>query len=174
MSDPPELAKLFERLEALHGDGRKLLKQAFDLGAAQVPKAREDGIALGIAQERRRIAKLVESPSTETYGVTTRTNGGDQVYGAIAAPVRDALRDICRTKPTATIREIYDHARQAGHNLEIGQVRTALKVLARKESQVAKRVVRGQYAPGPKMPPPPAPPSADKVRGLVAPALPLN
>ena len=171
MAYPAELTKLIDQVDTKLGEVAKLMKRAYELGAAGAAKAKQDGVAEGIAQERARLAKLLLDPApapADRSGQTRRPVTSN--YGGIAAPVRETLRDLCRDKESVSINEVLEQAQRAGHPFDIGQVRTALKVLAR--SGVANRPVRGRYAVGPNMPP--APPSADKAGRLIVPTLPLT
>jgi hypothetical protein len=178
MADPSDLGKLLQEAATHAADMCTLVKRAYQLGVGDRAQAREEGIALGVTRARAEITRALLAAGVSLPTVSRGANAANgtnkssgRSYGAISAPVREALRHLAQTKGSASATDIHAHLQRAGHAFDISQVRTALKVMARSNAKMAKRLERGRYTVGPNMPPPP--PSADTA-GAVVPTLPLT
>lgn len=70
-------------------------------------------------------------------------------YGAISGHVRSALRAMKDLPGGVSPVEVKKHLDGKGLDIDIGQIRTSLKVLAKQKEAV--RIERGKYTVGPKM-----------------------
>lgn len=149
---PPEFRRLLKEDAESKLD---LLTRVFDAGFAAGERA---GQKIGEAKERARVAKLLgvaTSLATANAARVHRDLAPKNIavgYGEITRMVQSALREIGTQKEgvdAAAVTE-YIHQWPSGLAIDIGQVRTALKVMTK--NQEAKRVTRGRYVIGPNMP----------------------
>ncbi len=149
---PPEFRRLLKEEAEAKLD---LLTRAYNTGFAAGEKT---GQKVGEAKERARVAKLLGIASSVATANAVRVQRDLAppnvvvAYGEITRMVQNALREIGTQKEgvdAAAVTE-YIHQWPSGLAVDIGQVRTALKVMAKHEE--AKRVTRGRYVVGPAMP----------------------
>jgi hypothetical protein len=121
----------FKRLEA---EFLALARRIFDAGA----KA-----------ERDRIVAALQTPGAVLYSGATDRLVRERVaagYGAVSAPVRDALIELAAESPTGVgAKEITQHFVRRGSGPDERQIRAALKTLTLTGNAV--RAARGKYLP---------------------------
>lgn len=154
----PDLGALAREAGGVFSD---YVRRAFELGVAA-------GTQRGIAQERERVAQAFQSlgipvqvgkpaptqPPAAAEHLSARPQprgGATPEYGGIIQHVREALRTADLLNDSVTPQEVLERCRlrPGGTAIDISQVRTALKVLARRGE--ASRLSRGNYTASPKL-----------------------
>jgi hypothetical protein len=150
MSNTPELDKLLNEVDRL----KETLRRTYQAGI-------NAGIKIGKRLEQERVAKALGLVPASGGALSTLTrldddDGEEQAiktlattleYGAIAAPVRNGLRIAGDVPEGIGAQELTDYIRHwpSSAGIEVAQVRTALKVLARRGEAI--RLTRGKYRP---------------------------
>lgn len=154
MADDPEIEKLLALLQKTPISGvPDLIRQAYRAG---METARSDGQRIERALKQAGFIRAPGSEYSDTplpLRMAAMTPPAQKAYGSIMKPVRIAMRALAETKGGVDAQQMlaYMNAHNLGRDITLEQVRTALKVLAKRDE--AKRLKRGKYAPGPKMKP---------------------
>jgi hypothetical protein len=148
---------------AQHRDLERLLATASRLVAPVVQQAFQAGLKIGAEQEKARVAdalkalgislagdKPTATPKSEQKG-SGKSPPKSGEYGAITGPVRRAVRELDPGPHGVSPQEVLDyiHNWSGTSDIDVMQVRTAMKVLAKRDELT--RVERGRYTKGPKL-----------------------
>lgn len=152
MADDPEIEKLLALLQKTPISGvPDLIRQAYRAG---METANVDGQRIERALRQAGFIRAIDGDYSNTplpLRVAAPSPPAQKAYGSIMKPVRIAMRALAETRGGVDAQQVlsYMKSHNLGSDISLEQVRTALKVLAKRDE--ARRLKRGKYAPGPKL-----------------------